>query len=78
MKLFDEIKIKEKDIEAVNALIEKTDEARGLIDYGAEMLKRSKDRLFESIENLYPELDDYKYSVNHKNHIIKIVGLKEK
>ena len=77
MKLFEEINVEKKDKLKIKELTDRVDEARCLLDYGAQKLRYSQDQLFAGIDELYPELADYKLSVDHENLTIRIVGLKK-
>ena len=77
MKLFEEIKIKGKNIELIKEAINRVEEASSLVDYGGVKLKVSKEHLFKLIDELYPELADYRLSINHEALKLRIVGLKK-
>ena len=78
MKLLEEIKIEGENRETIKVLTDQIDESRALIDYSAMRLNSNQKRLFEIVDELYPQLVDYRVSINHETLIIRIVGLKNK
>ncbi len=75
-KLFTTIKVKEEHIEAISVISKLIEEDNILLDAVGVRMKKHKEMLFESIDELYPDLSYYDYSYNHEKHTMRIIGIK--
>lgn len=71
------IKVKKEHKQGLESLIEKVEVANTAFSRASVMVNNTSISLFDYVNELYPELEGYRYSINHSNLEVVIIGKKE-